>query len=87
MTQTLIIQPLTTDFLPAVVELDQKCFAGLWTLEGYQRELDSPNSDVLLILTRGRWGDGGMGGWGDGEMGSDRELETLPTSPPPYLPT
>ncbi|MGA9379016.1 MAG: ribosomal protein S18-alanine N-acetyltransferase [Phormidium sp.] len=51
MTHTLTIQLLTADLLPAVVELDQKCFAGgLWTLDGYQRELDSPNSDVLLIL-------------------------------------
>lgn len=33
--------------LSAVLELDQLCFGGLWTLEGYQRELDSPNSDLL----------------------------------------
>jgi len=35
--------------LSAVLELDYLCFGGLWTLEGYQRELDSPNS-VLLGL-------------------------------------
>ncbi|MFB2935769.1 ribosomal protein S18-alanine N-acetyltransferase [Aerosakkonemataceae cyanobacterium BLCC-F154] len=51
MTHILTIQPLTPDLLPKVVELDQKCFpGGLWTQDGYQRELDSPNSDVLLIL-------------------------------------
>ena len=33
--------------LSAIVELDQVCFGGLWTLEGYQRELDSPNSEFL----------------------------------------
>ncbi|MBE9041921.1 ribosomal protein S18-alanine N-acetyltransferase [Oscillatoriales cyanobacterium LEGE 11467] len=43
------IQPLTADLLPAVVELDDLCFGGLWTLEGYTRELDSPNSDLLVV--------------------------------------
>jgi ribosomal-protein-alanine N-acetyltransferase len=33
--------------LSAVLELDLLCFGGLWTMEGYQRELDSPNSDLL----------------------------------------
>ena len=68
MTHILTIQPLTTDLLPAVVEPDQKCFAGLWTLEGYQRELESPNSDVLLILpergSRGAEGQRGRGAEG-----------------------
>lgn len=36
--------------LSAVLELDQLCFGGLWTLEGYQRELDSPNSDLLGLF-------------------------------------
>lgn len=35
--------------LPAIVELDRLCFGQLWTAEGYQRELMSPNS-VLLGL-------------------------------------
>lgn len=38
--------------LSAVLELDDLCFGGLWTLEGYQRELDSPNG-VLLGLFLG----------------------------------
>lgn len=38
---------LTSEQLPAAVELDQQCLGGLWTLSGYQRELDSPNSDLL----------------------------------------
>lgn len=44
------LKPLTSDLLPAVVELDKACFGGLWTLEGYRRELHSPNSDVLVLL-------------------------------------
>lgn len=36
--------------LGAVLELDHLCFGGLWTLEAYQRELNSPNS-VLLSLS------------------------------------
>lgn len=45
------LQPLTVDQLPAALELDQKCFGGLWTAEGYQRELDSPNSELLVFST------------------------------------
>lgn len=36
--------------LSAVLELDDLCFGGLWTLEGYQRELDSPNSELLGLF-------------------------------------
>lgn len=43
------LKPLTAQLLPAVVELDRVCFGGLWTREGYQRELDSPNSDLLVL--------------------------------------
>ncbi|BAY22284.1 ribosomal-protein-alanine acetyltransferase [Calothrix sp. NIES-2100] len=45
------LQPLTSDDLSAVLELDKACFGGLWTLEGYQRELDSPNSDLLGLFS------------------------------------
>lgn len=44
--------------LSAALELDQLCFGGLWTLEGYQRELDSPNSALLgLFISDRRRGD------------------------------
>lgn len=43
------LRPLTAELLPAVVELDRLCFNGFWTLEGYQRELESPNSDLLVL--------------------------------------
>ncbi|MEY3866141.1 MAG: hypothetical protein RLZZ338_32, partial [Cyanobacteriota bacterium] len=41
------IQQLTQKDLSRVLVLDQLCFGGLWTPQGYQRELDSPNSDLL----------------------------------------
>lgn len=37
--------------LPDVVVLDQLCFAGLWSEAAYRREVDSPNSDLLLLKT------------------------------------
>lgn len=43
------LKPLTPELLPAALVLDQLCFGGLWTLEGYQRELDSPNSELLVL--------------------------------------
>lgn len=42
------LQPLTEQLLDAAVELDQLCLGQLWTLEGYRRELESPNSDLLV---------------------------------------
>ncbi len=45
----LVLTPLTADLLPEAVALDQQCLGGLWTLEGYQRELNSPNSDLLVL--------------------------------------
>jgi ribosomal-protein-alanine N-acetyltransferase len=42
------LQPLTEPLLSAAVELDELCLGKLWTLEGYRRELDSPNSDLLV---------------------------------------
>ncbi|MGB3557946.1 MAG: ribosomal protein S18-alanine N-acetyltransferase [Geitlerinemataceae cyanobacterium] len=45
------IHPLTPDLLPAAVELDRLSLGGLWTYDGYARELESPNSD-LLVLSR-----------------------------------
>lgn len=35
------------DELPALVALDRQCLGGLWTLAGYQREWQSPNSVLL----------------------------------------
>lgn len=45
----LTCQLLTEERLPAVLELDQICLGGLWTAAGYQREIESPNSDLLVL--------------------------------------
>jgi [ribosomal protein S18]-alanine N-acetyltransferase len=47
--QFLELKPLTQELLPAVLVLDQACFGGLWTFDGYQRELESPNSEILVL--------------------------------------
>ncbi|MCC3528438.1 MAG: ribosomal protein S18-alanine N-acetyltransferase [Microcoleus sp. PH2017_22_RUC_O_B] len=41
------IKHINAEHLNSAVELDRLCFGGLWTIEGYRRELDSPNSDLL----------------------------------------
>ncbi len=45
------IKPLTPEHLPDAVELDRLCFGGIWAIEGYRRELESPNSDLLGLWT------------------------------------
>lgn len=46
---SLQICPVTEALLPQVLQLDQLCFGGLWTSEGYCREIHSPNSDLVVI--------------------------------------
>ena len=41
------IKHLAAEHLNSAVELDRLCFGGLWTIEGYGRELGSPNTDLL----------------------------------------
>ena len=43
------IKPLIASQVSEVVALDQVCFGGLWTAEGYLREIDSPNSSLLVL--------------------------------------
>ena len=45
------LQSLTPSLLPAVLDLDQQCLGGLWSADGYQREIDSPNSDVFVLVS------------------------------------
>ncbi|AFZ07078.1 (SSU ribosomal protein S18P)-alanine acetyltransferase [Oscillatoria nigro-viridis PCC 7112] len=45
------IKHLAAEHLNSAVELDRLCFGGLWAIEGYRRELDSPNSDLLGLWT------------------------------------
>jgi ribosomal-protein-alanine N-acetyltransferase len=51
--QPLTLQPLTLAQVEASVALDQRCLGGLWTANGYQREVDSPNSDLLALVAPG----------------------------------
>jgi len=43
------LKSLSAEHLSAAVELDKLCFGGLWTLAGYERELDSPSSKLLAL--------------------------------------
>lgn len=43
------IEELTEKDLSAVMDIDQECLGGLWTKAGYQREIDSPNSQILIM--------------------------------------
>lgn len=45
------VQSLNLEHLSSLLELDQVCFDGLWTMEGYRRELESPNSHFLGIFS------------------------------------
>ena len=45
------LQPLTTEHLSELLELDQACFGGLWSLAAYERELESPNSQMLGLCS------------------------------------
>ncbi|MGB3493470.1 MAG: ribosomal protein S18-alanine N-acetyltransferase [Elainellaceae cyanobacterium] len=47
--QTVCLLPLTHCQIPAILGLDQLCLGGLWNDEGYSREIDSPNSDLLIL--------------------------------------
>lgn len=46
---SLVIEELTEQDLPAVIQMDQECLGGLWTESGYRREIDSPNSQLLIL--------------------------------------
>ena len=43
------LRALTEDLLPTAHALDRLCLGGMWSLEGYQRELASPNSELLVL--------------------------------------
>jgi [ribosomal protein S18]-alanine N-acetyltransferase len=42
--------PLIEADITAVLALDQRCLGGLWSRSGYQRELESPHSDLRIIV-------------------------------------
>ena len=45
------IQLLDLEHLNYLLELDKACFNGLWTVEGYRRELESPNGHFLGMFS------------------------------------
>ncbi|AFY84585.1 ribosomal protein S18-alanine N-acetyltransferase [Oscillatoria acuminata] len=45
----LLLNRLTHDLLESVVELDQRSLGGMWSFDAYQREFNSPNSDLLVL--------------------------------------
>ena len=44
-------RPVAISDLPEVLALDHRCFGGLWNEAAYGREIDSPNSDLLVVET------------------------------------
>lgn len=42
---------LSTAQISDALALDALCFGGLWKESGYQREIDSPNSDLIIVTT------------------------------------
>jgi ribosomal-protein-alanine N-acetyltransferase len=55
------LKPLNQEQLNAVVELDQLCLGGLWTRSGYERELESPSSQLLILEAASDQGESGFG--------------------------
>ncbi|NJL82116.1 MAG: ribosomal protein S18-alanine N-acetyltransferase [Chloroflexaceae bacterium] len=47
------LEPLQSQHLPQALDLDRLCLGGLWSLEGYRRELESPRSTLLALRIRG----------------------------------
>lgn len=45
------LHPLTDRWLDAAVELDRITLGSMWTRSGYQREIDSPNSELLMLTS------------------------------------
>jgi ribosomal-protein-alanine N-acetyltransferase len=39
----------TASQIPAIVALDRQCLSEPWSADGYTRELDSPNSHILIV--------------------------------------
>ena len=43
------IKPAIADYIEEILALDRLCFAGIWSKDGYLREIDSPKSSLLLL--------------------------------------
>ncbi|MDJ0648245.1 MAG: ribosomal protein S18-alanine N-acetyltransferase [Xenococcaceae cyanobacterium MO_188.B19] len=42
----------TLEEIPEILALDKLCFGSIWSKEGYEREIDSPNSSILLLFLK-----------------------------------
>jgi [ribosomal protein S18]-alanine N-acetyltransferase len=51
---------LSIDHLAPMVEIDQRCFGGHWSVETYQRELESPNAHFIGRFVS-HWDGGAVG--------------------------
>jgi ribosomal-protein-alanine N-acetyltransferase len=78
------LKPIASQMLSAVLELDDLCFGGLWTLEGYQRELDSPNGVLLGLFLGDSTGGGEQRGRG-AEENVNFNSPLRPYTPAPLL--
>lgn len=47
--KSLEIKPAIAESVDCILSLDQLCFDGIWSKDGYLREMDSPNSSLLLL--------------------------------------
>jgi [ribosomal protein S18]-alanine N-acetyltransferase len=47
--KSLKIKPAIAEDIDEIVALDKLCFDNIWSKEGYLREIDSPNSSLLLL--------------------------------------
>jgi len=50
--KTIEIKPLIPSQVSEILALDQLCLGGLWTAEAYLREIDSPNSTLIILQLR-----------------------------------
>ena len=48
----LLIKNGTLAAVSEIMALDQICFGGIWSKAGYEREISSPNSTILLLFLR-----------------------------------
>jgi ribosomal-protein-alanine N-acetyltransferase len=46
------IESLSKAHLSAILELDRICFGGLWSKDGYEREINSPNSEIHGLFSQ-----------------------------------
>ncbi len=48
----LLIKNGTLEAVSEIIALDKICFGGIWSKAGYEREISSPNSTILLLFLR-----------------------------------